>query len=140
MRSASPPSADTHGRGASRCSKTSVFQHRTGRRLEIRRVRFQAHQLRLVRRAERKQDEAETDGYSGECRFKGRQEEEMSVADEFLQTYTYVSFDNWLAILAIPVGIVVSWYFYRRALPLVEMSYTIEATHLLAQFISGNKR
>jgi hypothetical protein len=55
----------------------------------------------------------------------------MSVADEFLQTYTYVSFDNWLAILAIPVGIVVSWYFYRRALPLVEMSYTIEATHLL---------
>ena len=45
--------------------KTSVFQQRTGRWLEIRRVRFQAPRLRLVRRAERKQDEAETDGYLG---------------------------------------------------------------------------
>jgi hypothetical protein len=32
---------------------------------EIRRVHFQAPRLRLVRRAERKQDEAETDGYLG---------------------------------------------------------------------------
>src|ERR1700732_2733511 len=39
----------------------SVFQHRTGRELEIRRV----HRLRLVRRAERKQDKAETDGNLG---------------------------------------------------------------------------
>ena len=45
--------------------KTSVFQQRTGRLLEIRRVHFQAPRLRLVRRAERKQDEAETDGYLG---------------------------------------------------------------------------
>jgi hypothetical protein len=45
--------------------KTSVFQHRTGRWLEIRRVRFQAHRLRLVRREERKQDECESDGYLG---------------------------------------------------------------------------
>jgi len=45
--------------------KTSVFQQRTGRWLEIRRVHFQAPRLRLVRRAERKQDEAETDGYLG---------------------------------------------------------------------------
>ena len=43
--------------------KTSVFQHRTGRWLEIRRARFQAHWHRLVRRAERRQDEAETDGF-----------------------------------------------------------------------------
>ncbi len=40
--------------------KISVFQHRTGRWLEIRRPRFQAHRLPLVRRVERKQDEAET--------------------------------------------------------------------------------
>jgi uncharacterized protein YbjT (DUF2867 family) len=40
-------------------------QQRTGRWLVIRRVRFQAPRLRLVRRAERKQDEAETDGYLG---------------------------------------------------------------------------
>ena len=45
--------------------KTSVFQHRMGRWLEIRRVRFKAHRLRLVRREERKQDEGETDGYLG---------------------------------------------------------------------------
>jgi hypothetical protein len=45
--------------------KTTVFQQRTGRWLEIRRVHFQAPRLRLVRRAERKQDEAETDGYLG---------------------------------------------------------------------------
>jgi hypothetical protein len=45
--------------------KTSVFQQRTGRWLEFRRVHFQAPRLRLVRRAERKQDEAETDGYLG---------------------------------------------------------------------------
>jgi hypothetical protein len=48
-----------------RADVTSVFQQRTGRWLEIRRVRFQAPRLRLVRRAERKQDEAETDGYLG---------------------------------------------------------------------------
>jgi hypothetical protein len=41
-----------------------VFQHKTGRWLEIRRVRFQAHRLRFVRREE-EQDEAETDGYLG---------------------------------------------------------------------------
>ena len=40
-------------------------QQWTGRWLEIRRVHFQAPRLRLVRRAERKQDEAETDGYLG---------------------------------------------------------------------------
>ena len=34
--------------------KTSLFQHGTGRKFEIRRVRFQAHWLGLVRRAERK--------------------------------------------------------------------------------------
>jgi hypothetical protein len=32
---------------------------------KIRRVHIQAHRLRLVRTAERKQDEAETDGYLG---------------------------------------------------------------------------
>jgi hypothetical protein len=32
---------------------------------EIRRVRFQAHRLRLVKRAEWKQGEAETEGYLG---------------------------------------------------------------------------
>jgi hypothetical protein len=47
---------------------TSVFQHRTGRWLEIRRVRFEARRFRLARRAKRKQDEAETDGYRGNVR------------------------------------------------------------------------
>ncbi|PZR91511.1 MAG: hypothetical protein DLM68_03320 [Hyphomicrobiales bacterium] len=42
-----------------------VFQHKTGRWLEIRRVRFQAHLLRLVRRMEMEQDEAETYGNVG---------------------------------------------------------------------------
>jgi hypothetical protein len=37
--------------------KTSLFQHRTGRRLEIRRAGFQAHRLGLVRRAESKYNE-----------------------------------------------------------------------------------
>jgi hypothetical protein len=41
------------------------LNHRTGRSLKIRRVRFQEHGLRLVRRAQRKQDEAETVGYLG---------------------------------------------------------------------------
>jgi hypothetical protein len=36
-----------------------------GRWLEIRQVRFQAHRLRLVRRAEK----AENGGYLGECRL-----------------------------------------------------------------------
>ncbi len=44
--------------------KTSVFQHGTGRRLEIRRVRRQAQRIGLVGRAKRKYDDAET-GYLG---------------------------------------------------------------------------
>ena len=51
--------------------KTSVFQHKTGCWLEIRRIRFQAYRLRLVRRAERKQDEVETDGYLGNVGLLG---------------------------------------------------------------------
>lgn len=61
----SPAPADTPAEVPLDEGMTSVFQYRTGRWLEIRRVRFQAHRLRLVRRAERRQDEAETDGYLG---------------------------------------------------------------------------
>jgi hypothetical protein len=48
-----------------------VFQHRKGRWLEIRRVRFQAHRFRLVRRAERKQDEPANDRYLGNVGLLG---------------------------------------------------------------------
>jgi hypothetical protein len=51
--------------GLGRITPNGHLQKRTGRWLEIRRVHFQAPRLRLVRRAERKQDEAETDGYLG---------------------------------------------------------------------------
>jgi hypothetical protein len=47
----------------------SAASFSTGRGwLESRRVRFQSHRFRLVRKAERKQDEAETDGYLGIAR------------------------------------------------------------------------
>jgi hypothetical protein len=45
--------------------KAQRLSAQDGRWLEIRRVRFQAHRLRLVRRVERKQDEGETDGNLG---------------------------------------------------------------------------
>jgi hypothetical protein len=52
--------------------KTRVFQHKAGCWLEIRRIRFQAYRLRLVRRAERRQDEAETNGYLGNVGSNGK--------------------------------------------------------------------
>jgi hypothetical protein len=51
--------------GLGKITPNGHLQKRTGRWLEIRRVHFQAPRLRLVWRAERKQDEAETDGYLG---------------------------------------------------------------------------
>jgi heme o synthase len=52
--------------------KSSDFQRRKDKRLEIRRVRFPSRCHCLVRKAERRQDEAETDGYprkSDQMRF-----------------------------------------------------------------------
>jgi hypothetical protein len=60
-----------------------------------------------------------------------RYREAIVPIDRLVQSIVALSFDTWLGILAIPIGILVSWYFYRLALPLVEMSYAIQQTTLL---------